>query len=63
MTWREPGLAAWFRRWARLEKVAVSLYTYECRLVPGLLQSNCRLTPPGYIDGDEPFRLEYGPKP
>ncbi len=27
------------RRWARLEKVAVSLYTYECRLVPGLLQS------------------------
>ncbi|MGV9289341.1 helix-turn-helix domain-containing protein [Streptomyces sp. NPDC003719] len=33
------GLAAWFRRWARLEKVAVSLCTYECRLVPGLLQS------------------------
>jgi len=35
----EPGLAAWFRRWARLEKVAASLCTYECRLVPGLLQS------------------------
>ncbi|MGW6461721.1 helix-turn-helix domain-containing protein [Streptomyces sp. NPDC055078] len=35
----EPGLAAWFRRWARLEKEAVSLCTYECRLVPGLLQS------------------------
>ncbi|MGA5196539.1 helix-turn-helix domain-containing protein [Streptomyces exfoliatus] len=35
----EPGLAAWFRRWARLERVAVSLCTYECRLVPGLLQS------------------------
>ncbi|MCQ8192990.1 helix-turn-helix domain-containing protein [Streptomyces rugosispiralis] len=35
----EPGLAAWFRRWARLERVAVSLYTYECRLVPGLLQT------------------------
>ncbi|WP_242483254.1 helix-turn-helix transcriptional regulator [Streptomyces sp. HSG2] len=35
----EPGLAAWFRRWARLEKRAVSLCTYECRLVPGLLQS------------------------
>lgn len=34
----EPGLAAWFRRWARLERVAVSLCTYECRLVPGLLQ-------------------------
>ncbi|MER6416668.1 helix-turn-helix domain-containing protein [Streptomyces humidus] len=39
LTRGEPGLAAWFRRWARLEKVAVSLYTYECRLVPGLLQS------------------------
>ncbi|MEW1642102.1 helix-turn-helix transcriptional regulator [Streptomyces sp. NPDC091219] len=35
----EAGLAAWFRRWARLERVAVSLCTYECRLVPGLLQS------------------------
>jgi transcriptional regulator with XRE-family HTH domain len=35
----EAGLAAWFRQWARLERVAVSLCTYECRLVPGLLQS------------------------
>ncbi|MFD6343244.1 helix-turn-helix domain-containing protein [Streptomyces roseolus] len=35
----EAGLAVWFRRWARLEKTAVSLNTYECRLVPGLLQS------------------------
>ncbi|MER5738535.1 MULTISPECIES: helix-turn-helix transcriptional regulator [unclassified Streptomyces] len=35
----EAGLAVWFRRWARLEKTAVSLCTYECRLVPGLLQS------------------------
>ncbi|MDI2130883.1 helix-turn-helix domain-containing protein [Yinghuangia seranimata] len=35
----DPGLAAWFRRWARLEKVAVSLCTYECRLLPGLVQS------------------------
>ncbi|MCP9959200.1 helix-turn-helix domain-containing protein [Streptomyces sudanensis] len=35
----DVGLAAWFRRWARLERVAVSLCTYECRLVPGLLQS------------------------
>ncbi|GGV86941.1 transcriptional regulator [Streptomyces gelaticus] len=35
----EVGLAAWFRRWARLERKAVSLCTYECRLVPGLLQS------------------------
>ncbi|MFJ9885305.1 Scr1 family TA system antitoxin-like transcriptional regulator [Streptomyces sp. NPDC091287] len=35
----EVGFAAWFRRWARLEREAVSLTTYECRLVPGLLQS------------------------
>lgn len=40
LTRGEPGLAAWFRRWARLERVAVSLCTYECRLVPGLLQSD-----------------------
>jgi transcriptional regulator with XRE-family HTH domain len=39
LTRGEAGLAAWFRRWARLEKVAVSLCTDECRLVPGLLQS------------------------
>ncbi|MFF0450620.1 Scr1 family TA system antitoxin-like transcriptional regulator [Streptomyces sp. NPDC004609] len=39
LTRGEPGLAAWFRRWAKLERVAVSLSTYECRLVPGLLQS------------------------
>ncbi|RKN39017.1 helix-turn-helix domain-containing protein [Streptomyces hoynatensis] len=39
LTRGEPGLAAWFRRWARLERLAVSLCTYECRLVPGLLQS------------------------
>ncbi|KAB1980808.1 helix-turn-helix domain-containing protein [Streptomyces triticiradicis] len=43
LTRGEAGLAAWFRRWARLEKVAVSLCTYECRLVPGLLQ------PEGYM--------------
>ncbi|GGZ57843.1 transcriptional regulator [Streptomyces subrutilus] len=35
---RQPGLASWFRRWARLELEAVTLYTYECRMVPGLLQ-------------------------
>jgi transcriptional regulator with XRE-family HTH domain len=39
LTRGEAGLAAWFRRWARLERLAVSLCTYECRLVPGLLQS------------------------
>ncbi|WP_030542214.1 helix-turn-helix transcriptional regulator [Streptomyces albus] len=39
LTRGEPGLAAWFRRWARLEREAVSLCTYENRLVPGLLQS------------------------
>ncbi|MFE2022473.1 helix-turn-helix domain-containing protein [Streptomyces sp. NPDC059499] len=36
---RQPGLAAWFRAWAQLEATAVSLCTYECRVVPGLLQT------------------------
>lgn len=36
---RQPGLAAWFRQWARLEAAAITLYTYECRLIPGLLQT------------------------
>jgi transcriptional regulator with XRE-family HTH domain len=36
---RQPGLASWFRAWARLEGTAVSLCTYECRVVPGLLQT------------------------
>lgn len=36
---RKPGLAAWFRQWARLEQTALSLCTYECRLIPGLLQT------------------------
>jgi transcriptional regulator with XRE-family HTH domain len=36
---RQPGLAAWFRRWARMEALAITLYTYECRLIPGLLQT------------------------
>ncbi|MCH6163475.1 helix-turn-helix domain-containing protein [Streptomyces marispadix] len=36
---RQPGLAKWFRQWARLEAEAISLSTYECRLIPGLLQT------------------------
>lgn len=36
---RRPGLAAWFRQWARLEAEAVTLYTYEGRMAPGLLQT------------------------
>lgn len=36
---RQPGLAAWFRQWAGLETTAITLYTYECRLIPGLLQT------------------------
>lgn len=36
---RQPGLAAWFRRWAQLEQLAITLYTYECRMIPGLLQT------------------------
>ncbi|MFE0174938.1 helix-turn-helix domain-containing protein [Streptomyces sp. NPDC059002] len=36
---RQRGLASWFRRWAHLEQEAVALSTYECRLIPGLLQT------------------------
>jgi transcriptional regulator with XRE-family HTH domain len=40
---RKAGLASWFLQWAAIEEEAVSLYAYECRAVPGLLQ------PEGYI--------------
>ena len=36
---RGNGIAAWFRQWAKMELTALSLYTYECRLIPGLLQT------------------------
>lgn len=36
---RQRGLAVWFREWAQLEETAVTLCTYECRVVPGLLQT------------------------
>ncbi|MGW6025412.1 helix-turn-helix domain-containing protein [Streptomyces sp. NPDC055099] len=36
---RQKGLASWFRQWAALEQEAKTLYTYECRLIPGLLQT------------------------
>ncbi|MEV0322607.1 Scr1 family TA system antitoxin-like transcriptional regulator [Streptomyces sp. NPDC050658] len=36
---RQRGLASWFRRWAALEQEAITLSTYECRLIPGLLQT------------------------
>ncbi|MEV7193748.1 helix-turn-helix transcriptional regulator [Streptomyces sp. NPDC093510] len=36
---RQRGLASWFRKWAQLEQEAVALSTYECRLIPGLLQT------------------------
>ncbi|WP_406290837.1 helix-turn-helix domain-containing protein [Streptomyces sp. NBC_00209] len=36
---RQAGLASWFVRWARLEATAISLYTYDCRVIPGLLQT------------------------
>ncbi|MET4926803.1 helix-turn-helix transcriptional regulator [Streptomyces sp. PSRA5] len=32
------GLASWFRKWALIEESAISLYAYECRAIPGLLQ-------------------------
>ncbi|WP_328774346.1 helix-turn-helix domain-containing protein [Streptomyces sp. NBC_00286] len=55
---RQPGLAAWFRQWARLEATAISLYTYECRVVPGLLQTEAyaravSLSVPPLPDEDE----------
>jgi hypothetical protein len=36
---RQSGLASWFRRWAGLERQGITLYTYECRMIPGLLQT------------------------
>ncbi|MEU7421481.1 helix-turn-helix domain-containing protein [Streptomyces antibioticus] len=36
---RQAGLADWFQRWARLEQTAITLYMYECRMLPGLLQA------------------------
>jgi transcriptional regulator with XRE-family HTH domain len=35
---RKVGLASWFRQWAVVEEEAISLYAYECRAIPGLLQ-------------------------
>lgn len=35
---RRAGLASWFRQWAGIEEEAISLYAYECRAVPGLVQ-------------------------
>ncbi|MEV0573908.1 helix-turn-helix transcriptional regulator [Streptomyces sp. NPDC050392] len=40
---RRAGLASWFQQWAGIEEEAVTLYAYECRGVPGLLQTE------GYI--------------
>ncbi|MFC9793447.1 helix-turn-helix domain-containing protein [Streptomyces sp. NPDC127584] len=37
---RKAGLAKWFEGWAELEPLAVTLNTYENRLVPGLLQTS-----------------------
>ncbi|MFF3285644.1 helix-turn-helix domain-containing protein [Streptomyces sp. NPDC003023] len=56
LTRGEAGLAAWFRRWARLEREAVSLCTYECRLVPGLLQSEAYAR--AVFDGTIPLRTD-----
>ncbi|MEU8706829.1 helix-turn-helix transcriptional regulator [Streptomyces sp. NPDC048565] len=35
---RKVGLASWFRQWAGIEEDAITLYAYECRAIPGLLQ-------------------------
>ncbi|MFF6888337.1 Scr1 family TA system antitoxin-like transcriptional regulator [Streptomyces sp. NPDC012421] len=36
---RKAGLAKWFEEWAELEPQAVTLYAFEPRLAPGLLQT------------------------
>ncbi|ARF55007.1 helix-turn-helix domain-containing protein [Streptomyces gilvosporeus] len=36
---KRRGLASWFRAWAGMEEKATTLHTYECRLIPGLLQT------------------------
>ncbi|MGV9956629.1 DUF5753 domain-containing protein, partial [Streptomyces cellulosae] len=56
LTRGEAGLAAWFRRWARLEREAVSLCTYECRLLPGLLQSEAYAR--AVFEGTIPLRTD-----
>ncbi|WP_030674120.1 helix-turn-helix domain-containing protein [Streptomyces cellulosae] len=56
LTRGEAGLAVWFRRWARLEREAVSLCTYECRLVPGLLQSEAYAR--AVFEGTIPLRTD-----
>ncbi|MET9295805.1 helix-turn-helix transcriptional regulator [Streptomyces sp. NPDC003077] len=56
LTRGEAGLAAWFRRWARLERDAASLCTYECRLVPGLLQSEAYAR--AVFEGTIPLRTD-----
>ncbi|MDH2408998.1 helix-turn-helix domain-containing protein [Streptomyces chitinivorans] len=35
---RRTGLASWFQHWVGIEEEALSLYAYECRVIPGLLQ-------------------------
>ncbi|MGW5048149.1 helix-turn-helix domain-containing protein [Streptomyces griseoluteus] len=35
---RRPGLAHRFQEWAGIEEEAISLYAYECRVLPGMLQ-------------------------
>lgn len=35
---RKAGLASWFLQWAGIEEDTNSLYAYECRVIPGLLQ-------------------------
>ncbi|WP_107057961.1 helix-turn-helix domain-containing protein [Streptomyces sp. MCL20-2] len=56
LTRGEAGLAAWFRRWARLERDVVSLCTYECRLVSGLLQSEAYAR--AVFEGTIPLRTD-----
>lgn len=36
---RQPSVASWFRAWAGIEDTAIALWSYEMRVIPGLLQT------------------------
>lgn len=65
---RKAGLASWFHQWAGIEEEAITLYAYECRAIPGLLQPEPyvraifeRRLPPltdGQIDSQVAARLD-----
>lgn len=53
---RRAGLASWFLQWAGIEEEAITLFAYECRGIPGLLQTE------GYIRAVFDRRLPRSPR-